>query len=90
MKETQSEPSDEKKRLFVAFSEEELNSLEKYSGDLYTVSKGYYVEQNGLPVLNPDFEKDLEGRDLWKPQNQKVYTIGVDALNRELEAGNIE
>lgn len=90
VKETQSEPSDEKKRLFVAFSEEELNSLEKYSGDLYTVSKGYYVEQNGLPVLNPDFEKDLEGRDLWKPQNQKVYTIGVDALNRELEAGNIE
>lgn len=85
LKESKSEPLDEKSRFIPAFSEEELTALGEYSNDLISISKGYYVEKNGALILNPNFERDLDERDLWSHERQELYKTGTDALNRELE-----
>ena len=62
-----------------------MTALGEYSNDLISISKGYYVEKNGALILNPNFERDLDERDLWSHERQELYKTGTDALNRELE-----
>ena len=73
--------------FFPEFSDEETSALNEYSNDLQVLSNGFYVPagEDDAYKLNPNYERNLKSNTLWSPKKHELYTIGIEALNREVE-----
>ena len=87
MKQAASEESGRMEGFFPEFSDEETSALNEYSNDLQVLSNGFYVPagEDDAYKLNPNYERNLKSNTLWSPKKHELYTIGIEALNREVE-----
>lgn len=87
MKQAASEEAGRMEGFFPEFSDEETSALNEYSNDLQVLSNGFYVPagEDDAYKLNPNYERNLKSNTLWSPKKHELYTIGIEALNREVE-----